>query len=297
MRESAKFSLGTVRDQDDTLDLRYGVLHSKQLPRRYVVFANGRTEWLEKYAYLAGDLQRPDDCAFLTWDHRGQGASGGVRGHVDSYRTFARDAAAVIAAVCGETPYALVTHSMGGLIGLYGILQGFLRPQTLVLSSPLLGMPNWPVPRSLAEPLTRFMTLLRLGARESGAGALGNTPFAGNRYTHYAARYAAMVASPYPVGSPTFSWVAATFAAIGVVFDPSALASLTVPTLVLGGTEESIVDYEAFYRWVRLASDTAKTDVQLRLVQGARHELFSETPVHYDIAVAAMRHWFKAFLT
>ncbi len=288
--------IATVRDLDDTLDLRYGLTRGAAAPRRFVVFLNGRTEWLEKYHYLAPDLRLPGDCGFLTMDHRGQGASGGVRAYVDSYDTYARDTSAVIAKVCGDKPYALITHSMGGLIGLYGVLEGHLKPKTLVLSSPLLGMPNAPVPRPLARPVAAALTALRLGGVSSGAGGLGPIPFADNLYTHQAERYAAMLASPYPVGGATFGWVAATFKATLACFDPKLLATLRVPTLLLGGTKEGIVEYEAFHRWVRLASAHAAAEVQLCLVQGARHELFSEVPEYYDVATGAVRHWLKGFL-
>lgn len=290
------FATATVRDKDDRLDLRYGLFRGKAEPRRFVVFMNGRTEWIEKYAYLARDLRLPDDCGFLTWDHRGQGASGGARAFVDAYDTYARDAAAVVESVVAGRPYALVTHSMGGLIGLYAVLRGYLKPSSLVLSSPLLGMPNAPVPRALARPIATMLTLARLGTVSTGAGSMGGIPFADNLYTHHADRYARMQATPYPVGGVTFGWVAATFKALSLCFDPTELASLAVPTLVLAGTKEGIVEYEAFRRWVQLAAANAAGEVQLKLVQGAKHELFSEIPEYYDQAVGAVRGWLGGFL-
>jgi alpha-beta hydrolase superfamily lysophospholipase len=91
--------------------------------------------------------------------------------------------------------------------------------------------------------------------------------------------------------------VAATFAAVAKCFDPQALRTLHVPTLLLAGTEETIVEFAAFHRWVQAASAHAKAEVQLRLIQGARHELFSEIPAFYEPAVAAVRHWLKEFLS
>ena len=47
----ASFRIELTRDPADTLDLRYGVhFRGKGEPKRFVVFLNGRTEWLEKYA-------------------------------------------------------------------------------------------------------------------------------------------------------------------------------------------------------------------------------------------------------
>lgn len=291
------FEYGTVRDQRDTLDLRYAVMRGPVEPRRFLVFLNGRTEWIEKYAYLVRDLGLPDDCAFLTMDHRGQGASGGVRAYVDSYESFAADARVVVETVCGDKPYAMVSHSMGGLISLFSVLEGYLRPQSLVLSSPLFGLPNAPLPRVVSKSAARVLTSLHLGTLSSGVGAVGERPFAGNIYTHHAARYAAMLATPYPVGGVTFGWVAATFAAIEAVFEPKKIAKLTVPTLVMGGTDERVVEYESFQRWVYVASQHTQAPLQLRLIPDARHELFSETPEFYDPALAATRQWLKNFLS
>jgi lysophospholipase len=284
--------MGMVRSADDTLDLRYGVLRPGA--ERFVVFLNGRTEWIEKYAYLPDDLSLPVDCGFLTFDHRGQGGSGGVRTHVSSYEVFARDAAAVIEKVVGSRPYAIVSHSMGALVALYGTLRGILAPRSLVLSSPLLGMPDKPIPRTVAGPLAKTLSLLRLGTVSTGGRGSLAAPFAENLYTHHAERYDVISKSPYGSTSPTFGWVAATFAATAACFDPRLLAGLTAPTLVLGGTKEGIVEFEAFHRWVQLASSAAKVEVQLKLVQGAKHELYSEIPEFYGQALAATRAWLAA---
>ncbi len=297
-RATAALDIRTIRDAKDQIDLRYGVQHPPHgvAAKRWLVFANGRTEWLEKYAYLAKDLQLPSDCGFLTFDHRGQGASGGARAYVDSYDTFASDAAIVVDAVVGKAPYALLSHSMGGLVALYGVLKGQLRPESLVLSSPLLGMPNEPLPRPMARSLATFMRAASLGTMASGAGGYTHIPFEANRLTHHSELYRRMQNTPYPVPGATFSWIAATFAAIETCFSPKELARLTVPTLVLGGTKEAVVEFEAFRRWVQAASSASGTEVQLKLVPGARHELFSEIALYYEQALAAVREWSKGVL-
>jgi hypothetical protein len=50
---------------------------------------------------------------------------------------------------------------------------------------------------------------------------------------------------------------------------------------------------------VRIAAERVQpgTDVQLRLVPGAKHELFSEVPEFYMPAIAATRAWLAPFLT
>jgi len=294
---AARFQVETIRDGRDRLDLRYGVYYrGTGEPRRYVLFLNGRTEWLEKYVYLPEDLGLPADTAFVSWDHRGQGGSGGARAYVDSYDSYAEDASRIVQRVVGDKPYVALSHSMGGLIALYATLTGRLKPEALVLSSPLLGLPNAPVPRSVARPLARLLTLCQLGTVSSGAGSFDTIPFEKNALTHDGDLYARMQRSPYKLPGATFGWVAASFKALDTCFSPASLQRLTTPTLVLGGSKDTVVDLAALPAWVQKASRFAKVDVQLCMVPGARHELLSETRDYYDVALAAIRGWLASFL-
>lgn len=289
----ASFRIELTRDPADTLDLRYGVhFQGRGEPKRYVVFLNGRTEWLEKYAYLATDLGLDEHTAMLTWDHRGQGASGGVRSYVDDYETYAKDTKKIVDHVTRGKPYVVLSHSMGGLIALYAAVRGYIAPRSLVLSSPLLGMPEYPVPPKYAKPLSKVLSVVGLGAVSSGGGTFTEIPFEKNKLTHHADLYERMRATPYKIPGATFGWVDATFRALRVCFDPEVLKNYTVPTLVMGGSKEQVVDAEAFKAWVRVASEHSKADVQMRLIPGAKHELFSEIPEYYDSAIAAARSWF-----
>lgn len=286
----AALTIGTLRDRANTIDLRFAT-RTRQSPKRWVVFLNGRTEWIEKYAYLPDVLDLPADTGFLTWDHRGQGASGGARSYVRDYKDFADDAAEILKSVVQDAPYVLIGHSMGGLIALHATLTGAAAPQKLVLCSPLLGLPEKPVPSVLAKPIARLLTTCRLGPVSSGAGSFVNIPFEANVLTHDVFLYRRMQNSPYKIPGATFAWVDATFKALGTCFSERNLSRLNVPTLILGGTDERVVDAKAFQVWVSAASKHASRDVQLRLIPGARHELLSEIPVHFAATLAEIRAW------
>jgi len=280
----------TIRDQSDSLDLRYAVTPaSTEAVSRFIVFLNGRTEWIEKYAYVAGDLGLDDRTGFLTMDHRGQGASGGARAFIDSYDTYARDCAVVINQVVGNKPYTVVAHSMGCLIALYATLKGVINPQSLILCSPLFGLPNWPVPRVLAKPTSKMLSLAKLGAMHSGAGNHANEKFELNQLTHDVDKFEVIRNSPYPVPSATFGWVHATFEALRQIYDPGNLKKLTVPVLVMVGSNESVVDASAFQTWLKAAADAAPGDVEYIMIPGAKHELLSEIPQYYQRALAGIK--------
>ncbi len=109
---SHRWTVHTTRSSDDRYSIRYALYSKSSQPmRRCIVYMNGRTEWIEKNMELPEWLDLPDDCAFLTWDHRGQGASGGPRASVDSYLDYVLDARRVIEDAIGTTPYAVIAHS------------------------------------------------------------------------------------------------------------------------------------------------------------------------------------------
>jgi lysophospholipase len=277
--------------------IRYATYQSANAKNeKWIILLGGRTEWIEKYNYVAEELGR-DGWKILTMDHRGQGLSGGRRGHVDDYRQFALDLQNVIAkALPPRAEYAILAHSMGGLIALYAQVHGLVQAKALALSSPLFLLPNAPIPRFLAKPITKVLTRLGLGKVASGGGSFDKGPFAGNSLTSDQARYERMCLNPYPVPTPSFQWVAATFAAIADIFDPDLIKDLICPVLVLGAEEETVVDVKGLTFWEALAKDSSSASVELHMMKGARHELLSEAPAIYSKVMNAYKEFLKKYL-
>jgi len=291
-----QFDIGKLRMPDGKVELRYGRVLKDKDPSHFVVFLNGRAEWIEKYAYVQADLALPKHVGFLTCDHRGQGGSGGTRAYIDSYDTYVSDLLHLIKKMTDGKPYVLVAHSMGALISLYGTITGQLAPRSLVLSSPFLGLPNRPVPIPLARPLSRTLAHLGLGSISSGAGDFGRATFADNKLTHRADLYQRIVAAPYKIPGATFGWVAASFRAIDTCFHADNLKKLSTPTLVLAPTLEQVVDPDCARRWALAAHENAPGAVKLDVFHNARHELFSELPQIYAGAITATRDWIMPHL-
>lgn len=296
---SAKsFTISTIRDPQGVLDLRYGVwAQGDAKPKQFVVFANGRTEWIEKYSYLPQDLGLAKNQGFITWDHRGQGASGGARAHTQDYGELAADAAKVIEATTHGLPYVVVTHSMGGLIMLTAIMNGLIKPKALLMSSPLLGLPQKPLPTVIAKPLARLCTTLGLGAVHiPSVGEFEKAPFASNLLTSSPELYSRIRASPYPCPSPTFGWLDATYRAFDYCHDPKNLAAYTIPTLIMVGDQEKVVDLAGIRAWMAGVQKHSTAKVSLTQFEGARHELFSEVDLHYRKATALAQTWLRETL-
>lgn len=289
------WSIETLRSFDGKA-IRYGYYHKGTKPiSRIVIFANGRSEWIEKYDFLPELLELPEDTAFVTWDHRGQGASDGERASIDSYDTFAEDMAAILREVSLGKPYAVIAHSMGGLISTYATLTGKIKPQCLSLSAPLFLLPETPIKRSVARRIAKTLNRKPFLHWHTGAGNYDRSRFAKNPLTHSAEAYERMRHAPYKIPSPTFSWVNASFQATDAIFDQSLIKSLQCPILVMGGSNETVVDPTGFSRWSQLAAQHSPSPIRYESVPGARHELFNEIPRYQQRAVSLTKQWLNQY--
>lgn len=282
----------TIRDKSNTLDLRFARNKTPDLAARYLVMANGRSEWLEKYQSLPTDLRLGHDTGFVSFDHRGQGASGGARAWIDNYDTYASDMAIVVNKTTDGKPFNLLCHSMGSLVGLVATMRGLIKPRCIVLCSPLIGLPNYPFPAPMSYRISKLLTNCSLGFINSGGGRYWTDKFENNLLTRSLERYNLIQNSPYPVPSPTFEWVKASYEATQFIARPENLQALNIPVLVLCGTEEYVVDSSAIQRWVASASQHSKSVVEFHWIHGGLHELLNERKAIYDQVLNLIRSWF-----
>ncbi|MDD9951422.1 MAG: alpha/beta hydrolase [Zetaproteobacteria bacterium] len=274
--------------------VRYATYYSQKeisSVRHWLVFVNGRNEYIEKYGYFPSDLNLPQDWGFLTWDHRGQGDSSGQRGHVVSFGDYAADAQAVVETVLGRTvSYDVISHSMGALIALTSILKGGMTPGKLALISPFLGVPRGALPLSISRGLAASMHRLRLGrVYVNGSGMMANLDFATNDKTYNRERYLQQALSPYRSSQITFAWLHAAFEALKVVQEPRALRRLkNIQCLVLQASEETVVDLAAIDAWSQAAREQG-VEVTSHIFSPAKHELLSEKEAIYEQVITLLK--------
>ena len=110
--------------------------------RAIVVICHGLADHSGRFTHVAQFFAQRG-YAVYAYDHRGQGKSGGVRGHVDRWTQFYDDLWSVIRTAKGRhsgLKLFLVGHSMGGLIALGYAAR---RPKTVsgvIVSSPCLDL-------------------------------------------------------------------------------------------------------------------------------------------------------------
>lgn len=257
----------------------------------------GRTEFIEKYFEVIGDLTRRG-FAVAVPDWRGQGGSermlrDGRKGHVRDFAEYQRDADVFmrdfVLTEC-PPPYFCLAHSMGGAIALMAARRRSTWFERIVLTAPMLGLPRLAA-RPIARNLARVLGTLGAGScyvpgfprHLTGLG-----PFEGNPLTSDPLRYgrtaAILRAAPeLGVAGPTVSWVRAAFRAMAYLKSLAYARGMQVPVLFLAGSQDEVVSNASIER-VASGLRTAR----VLTFDGARHELLMESDPIRDRAFAAI---------
>jgi len=277
---------GTVvwRTTDDGVRLRLGAWQA-ETPRGTILLFPGRTEYLEKYGKVVGDLTAAGwSVALIDW--RGQGLSDRLDddtrlGHVADFIDYQRDVAVLLDWVDEiglPSPRVLLAHSMGGCIGLRALVDG-LDVERAVFSAPMWGiqMPTYARPLTyVIPPMARMLkkeTVFAPGTKPTSY--LVDTEFAENMLTTDAETFAWLcshVASDpdFALGGPSVQWVGSATQELDRLLK---LEKPSVPCLTFVGSREQIVSVEAMERY-----HAGWTSGELRTVDGAKHEMMMEAP-------------------
>ncbi len=239
-----------------------------------VLLVHGLGEHSGRYEHV-GNQFASAGLATYAYDQRGNGGSGGRRGHVDRWAQYHDDLEArlgdVQAASAGR-PVVLYGHSMGGLIVLGYLLTDRPKPELAVLASPGLDstMASWK--KVLAPALGRLTPTLAIPNGIDGS-TLSRDP-------SVAAKAAA---DPLNATSSTARFGAEALKEQARVNRDC--AALSLPTLVLHGEKDGLVPPAASEILGSLP------DVERRTYPGLRHELHNEPegPQILDEVVAWIR--------
>ncbi|MBP2313211.1 alpha/beta fold hydrolase [Azospirillum soli] len=255
-------------------------------PRGTVLLLNGRSEFVEKYAETAGELQTRG-FQVVSFDWRNQGLSDRPLAnrqihHLDSFDTLVDDLDAVFERVVRPVavgPVVLMGHSMGGLVATLNLARHPERYRAAVLSAPMYDIFTGPVPRSAAVWLAeRFCGWGRAEAYAFGqrdydpveglftpANAITSDP------RRYAVYHDAFRERPeLRLGGVSFGWVRAALRAAGRLRE-APLERVTAPVLLLSAPRDAVVRAEA-HRAVAARLPNAV----LKEYLDAKHELLME---------------------
>lgn len=250
-----------------------------------VLLLPGRTEYIEKYGRAARDLlARGFTTVSIDW--RGQGLADRkladkMSGHVGNFSEYQNDLDALLKFSDEQRlprPYFILAHSMGGCIGLRGLMRG-VPAQAVAFTAPMWGIHITPWMRPLAIAISTGATWLgqkhRYAPGTTAKAYVLEAPFAGNVLTTDADMYAYMrrQIGQHPglaLGGPSMGWLNAALSECQAL---SVMPSPKTPALCALGTAEKVVDTTPVH--VRMRQwPKGRVD----LYPGAEHEIMMETP-------------------
>jgi lysophospholipase len=249
-----------------------------------VVVSPGRTEPIEKYVEVVGDLVARG-FTVLVHDWRGQGASGRLlpdplRGHADGFEVFIDDYRLLLDQFAADlpTPRLSLGHSMGACLVLAALARGEARLAGAVLSSPMLsiktGTPGW---------LARLVAAAMCGLGQAGAYAPGGPTdpladrFGPDRLTHDRARSdrtrAQLLTRPeLALGYVTWGWLNSALSISAWLGAAKAVERIAIPVTLVAAGEDRLVGDPAIRRMAARLSRGRYVQIP-----GAYHELLMET--------------------
>ncbi len=268
----------------DGARLRAALFRPEGPARGSVILSPGRSEPLEKYFEVVGELTGRG-FVVLVHDWRGQGLSprsldDPLAGHAKGWRTFLDDFERMLDVFEGRLPepWIAVGHSMGGGLTALALAEGEDRFAAAVLSAPMLGLNLGRVQPRAAAALARFMSLIGKGG-EYAAPAID--PFAetfdGNVLTHHQPRYelfkAQLHARPEArISGPTFGWVLFALNLCDRVRKSRRIDRLAIPLVIVLAEQERLCSNPAAKAVARRAPEGKWVEVP-----GAFHEILMET--------------------
>jgi lysophospholipase len=254
-------------------------------PRGTVVVSPGRTEPIEKYFELIGNLLARGWCV-LAHDWRGQGLSARLlpdrlKGHARAVEEFLDDYARLLDAYdeVAPKPWIMIGHSMGGALNLASLQAGETRFGGAILSAPMLRI------RTGKRSMWSVKLAVRWNLRHGKAGDYvldePDDPFEHtfekDALTTDESRYELwrqqLYACPHlAVGGPTWGWLAFGLDLGERCLKPKALKAVRVPVCMVQPADDDRV-------WKQTNKWAAKRLGRGRYVEvgGSKHEVIMET--------------------
>ena len=232
-------------------------------PARLVVLVHGYGEHIGRYEHVARALTERGS-AVVGPDHVGHGRSEGEPALVEDFETVVDDLRKVVQQARGELPVVMVGHSMGGLIATRYAQRHREELAGLVLSGPAIGLgpviEGWlAAPEPPSDPID-----VAVRSRDPAVGeAYAADPLVWHGGWKRPTLEAFVAADEAIAAGPGFG---------------------DLPLLYVHGAEDQLVPAVLAQPFVeRLAGP----DSDLRLIDGARHEVFNELGQEETIALVA----------
>ncbi len=251
-----------------------------------VLLLNGRSEFLEKYAEVAGELVFRG-YTVLSFDWRGQGLSvreleNRQKGYVRTFDDYLEDLDIFYRQIVAPLglPVTLLAHSMGGHLGLRFMHDTPSAVSRAVVVSPMIDIVTWPFPLIAARRIAKIACAAGFGETYVVGGtnyAPDKIGFENNRLTHDPVRFSneGQLIAQTPdlaLGDVTYAWLKAAFDSIQRLKAGSYAGKIRTPVMLVSAGQDRVVSIVAQQRLARRLPDC-----RFISLPKARHEILHET--------------------
>jgi alpha-beta hydrolase superfamily lysophospholipase len=275
-----KHAAGTFTNKDG-LD----IFHQRWMvddPQGAVLIVHGLGEHSGRCGHLLEAMSGARVC-FFALDHQGHGRSGGKRGHVKDFADYAADIKQYIDQIVRKEspglPLICLGHSMGGLISTLFALTHPSDITALILSAPAF-VPAVKVPAiqaAAARIVSRFLPRLTQSNK-----------LLADHLSHDPSTIATYQADPLVHDRVSTAWFVSFQATAAKCLERA--GELTLPLLVIHGTEDKLVSAEGSRLFFDKAGGSQKT---LKLFGGLYHETMNELPKDRDVVLEVISAWIQ----
>ena len=263
----------------DSVQIYYRIFEHPNVEKA-ILISSGRTEAAIKYKELIFDLFKNGYSIYIH-DHRGQGLSGRMTedpemGYIDSFQFYVDDMKYFYEQHVkpkGHSKTYLLTHSMGGAIGMTYLEQYPDDFDAAAFSSPMLGLK--PPICSIVKVLDGEKPKYAMGESQYNDD---KSTYAGNTLTDSELRYDRMIDAFETVpearlGGATYHWVHKSCEQFKYLFGN--IEKINTPFILFSAENEQIVYPYAHQKFVTAAQELGKV-CEAYEVENAQHELLIE---------------------
>jgi acylglycerol lipase len=245
-----------------------------------IIVVHGLAEHIGRYQNVVNFLV-PRGYTIYGIDQRGHGKSQGIKGYVDRFSDYITDLKTFFDLVRKENPdkkIFVLGHSMGGLVVVLYAIEYQQGLAGMVVSAPLLIRGS-----SISAATVVMAKIISAIAPKMGVAVLDASTISRDK-----AVVDAYVNDPLVYRGKTTARWGAEFMKITEKL-PERIPGITLPLLVMFGTEDKLVDPESGKMLYEKASSKDKT---MKAYNGLYHEIFNE-PEH-DSVLADVDAWLSA---
>ncbi len=269
---------------EDSINIYFKIFKQPKTDKGAILISSGRTEAAIKYQELIFDLYSNGYSIYIL-DHRGQGLSDRMTedpdmGYIDDFQFYIDDMKYFYTNYLIPNNHKrtyLLSHSMGGAIGMTYLEQYPNDFNAAAFSSPMLGLK------------TLTCSAVKILASEEPKYALGETKyqedttsFKNNSLTGSKIRYYRMIKAfdktpKAKLGGASYTWVDKSCKQFEYLFNN--IENIKTPFILFSAENDEIIEITAHQEFVEKAKELNK-NCKGYLVKNAQHELLIEKDIY-----------------